>query len=140
MVPRGGIEPPTQGFSGPCSTTELPRQILKSDVIILKKSFLANFFLTFLIKTKKIKRKNFFSLFFAFWNSVIIKKISCNLTKQISRSSRTINICSRSLKLYNYYKFWVFYWSISSIWSICPTCSALIFSFIKYLCCSSFSS
>lgn len=26
MVPRGGIEPPTQGFSGLCSTTELPRQ------------------------------------------------------------------------------------------------------------------
>ena len=27
MVPGGRIEPPTQGFSGLCSTTELPRQI-----------------------------------------------------------------------------------------------------------------
>lgn len=25
MVARSGIEPPTQGFSGLCSTTELPR-------------------------------------------------------------------------------------------------------------------
>lgn len=27
MVPRGGIEPPTRGFSILCSTTELPRHV-----------------------------------------------------------------------------------------------------------------
>gem|GEM_PF-3682041 len=40
---RSGIEPPTQGFSGLCSTTELPRQerggiiksFLKKQVFIL---------------------------------------------------------------------------------------------------------
>jgi hypothetical protein len=28
MVPKGGFEPPTQAFSGPCSTPELPRHCL----------------------------------------------------------------------------------------------------------------
>ena len=28
-MPRGGIEPPTHGFSDHCSTTELPRQKCK---------------------------------------------------------------------------------------------------------------
>lgn len=34
MVPGGGIEPPTQGFSVPCSTAELPGHRGKADVKI----------------------------------------------------------------------------------------------------------
>ena len=37
MVPRGGIEPPTQGFSIPCSTPELPGHALVFRFILTRR-------------------------------------------------------------------------------------------------------
>ena len=103
----------------------------------IKKFIFGKFFFNFLLK-KEIKGQ-LFPLFLTFWNSIIIKKISCNFFKKFSRRNSSINTCSRPFKLYNYYKFWIFNWSISSIRSICPTWTTLVSSFIKNLCCSSFS-
>gem|GEM_PF-971200 len=66
MVPRGGIEPPTQGFSGPCSTTELPRLFFQSLCIIYIKYFFANFFY------KKVE-KIIFQLFYYFFYKESLK-------------------------------------------------------------------